>query len=135
MIRGLIKAVVVNPFGDLAEDQWWSQGYFLRSNKAYKEELRLYRLSLLLDDMKASKVGTEVEIRLVHNTGGNRLCGTSELSASELIIDLFAQETERVGDLCALTLQLSPLSSSKCLEGEVACKTLAEKATSVLAVE
>jgi hypothetical protein len=104
----------------------------LRSKKAYKEELRKYRLSLLPDDMKASKVGTKVEIRSMHNTGGNRLCGTSELSASELIIDLFAREAERVGDLCALTLQLPPLSSSKCLEGEVACKTLAEKATSVL---
>jgi hypothetical protein len=62
-------------------------------------------------------VGTELEIRSMHETGGDCLCGSSKLSASELITDLFSREAERARDSCTFTSHLPPVTSLKCLEG------------------
>jgi hypothetical protein len=103
----------VNPAGGLAEDQWWSQGCLFRSDEAYREELRLYRMSLIPDDVRAGKVGSELEVRSLPRTGGDCVSGSTEKKAIEIINDLFAREAERGGEACALTTHLPPLNSSR----------------------
>jgi hypothetical protein len=98
-----MEVVDVNPDGGLTEDQWWSQGCMFRHDEAYKEELRLYQFTLLLDDVRDGKVQTELEVCSFPRTDGDYMNGSTEKKSIEIINEFFAWEVERGGETCALT--------------------------------
>jgi len=79
----------VNPDGGLVEDQWWSQGCLFRHDAAYREELRLYQFSLLSDDVRDGKVGTELEVYYFPRTDGDCMNGSKENKSTEIINEFF----------------------------------------------
>jgi hypothetical protein len=62
----------------LEEDKWWSQGGILQPDEVYKDDLRRYRHTRVLDDVRGGQYVAEVEDRISIWTDGIIVSGFTD---------------------------------------------------------
>jgi hypothetical protein len=74
-----------------------ARGVCIKLDEVYREELKLYRKNLILDDVRVGKVESLLEARTGLGTGGDPLSRSMDTRSIGIINELFSWEAERGG--------------------------------------